>query len=434
MTPTGDWWAYFSGQMGVRVPSYVQHADVGTSCCVLNGPRGLMITPFWAFMNSTDGPVVNLYAPGTATVRSPGGQPVSLEIRGEYPVDDRVDIGVAVDKPEEFAIAFRIPGWSEKTEVAVNDQPVAVEPGTYAKVRRTWKAGDRVSIHFDMRGRIVRAPDNNGQIAITRGPVVLSLDNRLTPAVDGTAVIAGDGSTIELTPNPAAAKMIDAWMAFDAPFTVGGKTLALTLCDYADAGSPFGRDNTYRTWLPQPMDLSTVYSTGQTWNTLSHADHWTGVPPRPVRVDDPDHDLALAIQGAVATSDSEYGPEAGCTAKVIDGILATPEDFTNRWHSSVETPHPHWVQIKLAKPQKIGTVVIDFADPAGAAVDFHAVATVDGHDQTVLDVKGNKQTREFRADITPVTTDTFRLVIESSANPKYPNAAQVSEIQLFAPR
>ena len=63
MMPDGQWWAYFSGQMGVRVPSYVQHADVGLSCCVVNGPRGLMLTPFWAFMENADGPVINLLCP-----------------------------------------------------------------------------------------------------------------------------------------------------------------------------------------------------------------------------------------------------------------------------------------------------------------------------------------------------------------------------------
>ena len=434
MTPDGSWWAYFSGQMGVRVPSYVQHADVGTSCCVLNGPRGLMITPFWAFMNSSDGPVVNLYAPGTAKMRTPGGQSVSLDIRGDYPIGDQVDIAVTAEKSEEFTIAFRIPAWSQKNGLTVNDEPTAVAPGSYARIHRIWKTGDHVSIRFDMRGRIVQAPDNNGQIAIVRGPVVLSFDNRLTPSGGGSAVLAGDGSTVELAPNPAAAKRIDAWMAFDMLITVDGKAQNLTFCDYADAGSAFDQKNVYRTWLPQPFDLATLYKTGQAWNTLSHANHWTDVPPRPVRIDDPDHDLALAIHGAVATADSEYGPEAGCTAKVNDGILATPNDFTNRWHSSVDTPHPHWVQIKLPKAQKVGTVVINFADPAGAAVDFHAVAVVDGHDQTVLAVKGNNESRVFRADFTPVTTDTFRLVIESSANPKYPNAAQVSEIQLFAPK
>jgi hypothetical protein len=36
-----------------------------------------------------------------------------------------------------------------------------------------------------------------------------------------------------------------------------------------------------------------------------------------------------------------------------------------------------------------------------------------------------------RFDIGPLQTDTFRLVIRASANPQYPNAAQVGEIELL---
>lgn len=434
MTPRGDWWAYFSGQMGVRVPSYVQHADVGTSCCVLNGPRGLLITPFWAIMQSTDGPVINLFSPAKAKMRSPGGQNITIEIQGDYPVDDRTDILISLDKPEELTLGLRIPAWSQKTELTVNGNVTPTDPGSYASIHRLWKTGDRVSIHFDMRGRVVNAPDGNGQIAVLRGPVVLSLDNRLVPPTDGSAVIASGASPLtDLVPNPQKAARINAWMAFDVPFVVEGVKQNLTFCDYADAGSDFSQTNIYRSWLPQPLDLHNMYDCGQTWNTLSHAKQWTDVPPAPVRIDDTEHDLALAIHGAIATSDSEYGPEAGCTAKVNDGVLATAADFSNRWHSSVESPHPHWVQIKLARPAQIGTVVINFADPDGAAVEFRCLVSVDGVEREVLHVTDNQERRVYRAQITPVLTDTFRLIIESSANPKYPNAAQVSEIQLFAP-
>jgi DUF1680 family protein len=434
MTPRGDWWAYFSGQMGVRVPSYVQHADVGTSCCVLNGPRGLMITPFWAVMQGAKGPVVNLYSPGAVKVWTPTHQLASVGIDGNYPVDDHTDVTVSIEKPEAFPIGFRIPAWSGSTKLTVNGDAVAVTAGSYASVNRVWKTGDRVSIQFDMRGRVVSAPDGNGQIAIVRGPVVLSLDNRLVPATDATAVIKADAlPVVDLVPNPAAALKINALMAFDVPFIVNGVTQNLTFCDYADAGNEFSQKNIFRTWLPQPLNLQTVYKTRQTWNTLSHAPQWTDVPPAPVRVEDAEHDLALAIHGAVATSDSEYSQESGCTDKVNDGVLATAENFTNRWHSSVDSPHPHWVQIKLAHPDTIGTVIINFADPDGFAVDFKCLATVDGQEREILHVKKNQERRTYQARIDPVVTDTFRLVIESSANPKYPNAAQVSEIQLFAP-
>jgi uncharacterized protein len=411
MMPDGQWWAYFSGLMGVRVPSYVQHADVGLSCCVVNGPRGLMLTPFWAFMQNADGPVVNLYAPGTAQVGA-----VKLAINGDYPVIGHVEIRVTPAKSEEFTLTLRIPAWSEQTELKVNGETQAVTPG-YAKIRRTWRKGDRVALTFDMRGKVLEL---NNQVALQRGPVVLSLDNRLTPATAGQKTLDRQP---QLKPNPAAAKKTGAWMAFD----VGG----LTFCDYASAGNAFSEQNMFRTWLPQPLDLATVYDTGQTWQTLTHARTWTNPPkPRP-QVEDRKRDLALAANGATATSDSEYAKEPGCTRKVIDGVIATPEDFSNRWHSSLDQPHPHWVEVHLAKPAKVRRVIIHFADPAGYPVSFAGSVRFNGQERQVFDVTDSQETQTYQAKIEPVTAESFRLTVRASANPAYPNATQISEIELY---
>ncbi len=411
MMPEGQWWAYFDGLMGVRVPSYVQHADVGLSCCVVNGPRALMLTPFWAFMQNADGPVINLYAPGRAQVGD-----VTLEINGDYPVSDRVEIKVSPAKPETFTLTLRIPAWSERTQLKINGEPLLVTPG-YAKIHRLWHTGDRVTMTFDLRAKVVEL---NGQVALQRGPIVLSLDNRLTPAA--TNQITLDRNP-KLKPNPAAAEKIGAWLAFD----VGG----LTFCDYASAGNGFSEQNIFRTWLPQPLNLATVYQTGQTWQTLTHAPTWTNPPkPRP-HVENRATDLALAANGASATADSEYANEPGGTAKLIDGVIATPEDFSNRWHSALDQPHPHWVEVHLAKPSKISTVVIHFADPNGYPVSFTGTMRVGGQELEVMHVTDNHESQIYRAQIKPVTTDTFRLTIRASANSTYPNAAQLSEIELY---
>ncbi len=147
-------------------------------------------------------------------------------------------------------------------------------------------------------------------------------------------------------------------------------------------------------------------------------------------------DLALASQGAVATSDGELDREKGCTPRAIDGVIAGPNDFEGkRWHSALDTPHPHWVQVKLARPATIGRVVIRFADPAGRPVDFKGlVRGADGSEwKEVLAVQGYQDPRKFRRDIPPVVADTFRLVIEKSVNPVSLNAAQISEIELYPP-
>jgi hypothetical protein len=183
------------------------------------------------------------------------------------------------------------------------------------------------------------------------------------------------------------------------------------------------------------LDLGTGYDTGATWKTVSGT--WlTGRLEAPdlqaergVRLDD----LALASKGATVTADSEYAKEPSSPSKVIDGVIAGPWDFKNRWVSSLETPHPHWIEVKLKQPATIGSVVVRFADPAGYPTSFQGLVRVDGNDQPVFDVTGYKNPRYFSQTIGPVTTDTFRLVVRASANPAYRNAAQISEIELYPP-
>lgn len=53
--------------------------------------------------------------------------------------------------------------------------------------------------------------------------------------------------------------------------------------------------------------------------------------------------------------------------------------------------------------------------------------------QEVFTVTANQERRAYRAKFAPVVTNTFRLVIRSSANAALPNAAQISEIELYPP-
>ena len=63
--------------------------------------------------------------------------------------------------------------------VAVNGQPVPAKDLTdkgYVSIDRNWKKGDKVTIHFDMEARTVKANSkveaNRGRIAVERGPLV----------------------------------------------------------------------------------------------------------------------------------------------------------------------------------------------------------------------------------------------------------------------
>ncbi len=272
MMPEADWWAYFSPLSGQRIPSHFQHADVELSCCVANGPRGLLLTPRWAVMGAQDGLAVNLYCPGRAEHKLADGTRVTLVQQTEYPVEDTIVLTVTPEKKVKFALQLRIPAWSSKTSLEVNGKPIAVEAGRYASLERTWAAGDRIVLKLDLRGRAVSAPSGAPQYAVMRGPILLALDNRLEGPQDINVRLAVDQEGY-VALKPCASKPDQVWMAFEVPFDVrpkhyfGHHQTTLAMCDFASAGNEWSSENLFRVWLPQPLFLPHMYPT-ETWKVM----------------------------------------------------------------------------------------------------------------------------------------------------------------------
>ena len=292
MMPKGEWWAYNSPLNGERVPSNLQGSDL--SCCVSSGPRGLLITPEWAVMNDVkNGPVINLYSPGTASFKLTNGKSVSIIQETDYPVNNLINLNIQPENPSSFALKLRIPAWSKQSVLKVNGETISCKPGTYASIQRIWKKDDKVTLELDLRGRIIRAPSGAPQQAIMRGPVVLAMDNRLVPEQDSTVWLisqpykyetyipgngkgfispkynfppAGQDGYIDLKPITPPNKNIR--MAFDVSFIVRPWHFFLhhekhiIMCDFASAGNQWSADNLFRVWLPQPLFMGNIYSAG----------------------------------------------------------------------------------------------------------------------------------------------------------------------------
>jgi uncharacterized protein len=302
MTPGGEWWSYFSPLNGERIPSTIQHEDVGLSCCVANGPRALLLTPWWAVMKKGNGIAVNLFS--TLTSRQQlDSTTVTIDQQTAYPADSLTTMTVRVSHPAAFTIAFRIPSWSARSRLCINGKTVFCRPGTYVKLARTWFTGDKITLCLDMRGRLVPAPSGAPQLAVMRGPVVLALDNRLAPPEDsvvallpqpwrrGRTVMAGQDDQGYVLREPAAAAGtpqqyvtltpvqtdLPVRMAFEVSFLVRPSHFflhhekKLILCDYASAGNLFSADNLFRVWLPQPLFLRYAYPK-DTWK-LAYPDY-----------------------------------------------------------------------------------------------------------------------------------------------------------------
>ncbi len=275
-TPKGEWWSYYTGLMGERVPSHLQFPDVVMSCCVANGPRAMLLTPSWAVMSSPDGIAVNLYAPMKAELKTPRNQTFSLNLTTKYPIDEEVVATVKIPKNEYFSINLRIPEWSKQTVIKINGVLFnkSVVAGSYAILEREWSDKDRIEISLDMTSRIVDAPSGVPDAAIQRGPVVLAFDSRLVPFRHGVEVPPmyrytfmknkDNSIDVSLVQHPPVKEI---WMTFQVPvIDEAGVRHELPMCDYASAGNSWQEGNLFRVWIPQPFDFRHLYINNLGWS------------------------------------------------------------------------------------------------------------------------------------------------------------------------
>jgi DUF1680 family protein len=252
--PTGRWWTYNTPMDGVREASahtIVFQARAGTpelNCCSVNGPRGLGSLSEWAVMRAPDGLAVNYYGPFIFQGKLADHTPVALQIDTDYPLGKRVEIRVEPLASREFNLRLRIPAWSKTTPVRINrSAPTNAVAGGYLELNRRWKAGDRVTLDFDLQWRAVPGErDAAGKVSIYRGPLLLAYDQKLNEFDDAIPALDLEklGEARVWTRQKEEKDPLLPWIILEAPAQNG---TAVRLCDFASAGSAGTR---YRSWLP----------------------------------------------------------------------------------------------------------------------------------------------------------------------------------------
>jgi uncharacterized protein len=169
----------------------------GCSCCPPNIMRTLASLGGYFYAVRANNLFVNLYAPGTATA-TVAGIPVKLEQVTGYPWDGVVTCSVNPQKPANFTLNLRIPGWVRGQplpsdlytyddpapadwSVRVNGKPFAAEmKNGFAAITRQWQAGDTVLLDLPMPVRRVagnpKIAATRRQVALERGPIVYAFE------------------------------------------------------------------------------------------------------------------------------------------------------------------------------------------------------------------------------------------------------------------
>ena len=163
------------------------------ACCPSNITRFIPQIPGFIYATRDEALYVNLFAAGSASLNL-RGQKILVEQETHYPWEGDVQITIAPERPAEFGLLIRVPGWAlghpvpndlyrcldegkGRVSLRVNGQEIPLELSQgYAVIRRVWKAGDVVALEFPMLIRRVVAHqsvrNDEGRVALERGPLV----------------------------------------------------------------------------------------------------------------------------------------------------------------------------------------------------------------------------------------------------------------------
>jgi hypothetical protein len=192
------------------------------ACCPANLARLMAQLPGLVYARRPGEVFVNLFIGSDAHFEA-GETPLRIMQRTDYPWQGRVTLSVEPERPVEFTLAVRIPGWTRGAAMPGDlyrfaDQPVRLKPDTtddnampvpvvsgfsrtvedqptltlngkpvalaldrgYARITRRWQKGDVVLLDLPMPIRRVVAHDgvaeNRGKAAIERGPIVYAVE------------------------------------------------------------------------------------------------------------------------------------------------------------------------------------------------------------------------------------------------------------------
>jgi DUF1680 family protein len=130
------------------------------------------------YYKDNDGIYVSQFVPSRVTWNHEGAQ-ITIEQETAYPESETTSVTVHPSRNAEFTLAFRVPRWCEGATIECEGklQPIECRPGTWARLRRVWKSGDRVLIRLPMHP-VLRAVDRQhpNRVALMQGPLVLVQD------------------------------------------------------------------------------------------------------------------------------------------------------------------------------------------------------------------------------------------------------------------
>jgi DUF1680 family protein len=146
-------------------------------CCQANAPR---ITPMLAervvMATPEGGFAIPFFAPSVSKVTAKNGRVVTISLETQYPFDENVNIRMKTDGAKvAFPLLLRIPGWCNGAKIRINSRNISgkYEAGSWARLERKWKSGDKVELTLPMEVKTGFWKDRG--VFVERGPLLYCL-------------------------------------------------------------------------------------------------------------------------------------------------------------------------------------------------------------------------------------------------------------------
>lgn len=154
-----------------------------SNCCPPNTVRTLAEVSNYMYSINEEGVYVDMYGGNTLQTKLKNGGTIKLEQQTDYPWDGTITITLKEVPAKDMSLFLRIPGWCQQATLTVNSRPVQETPvsGAYLKVKRQWKAGDKLTLKLDMPATLVESnplvEETRNQVAVKRGPLVYCMES-----------------------------------------------------------------------------------------------------------------------------------------------------------------------------------------------------------------------------------------------------------------
>jgi DUF1680 family protein len=146
-------------------------------CCTFHGLRAFPDV-FRAAFHADPGRLgYDLPVEGQGTVEG-------LTVQADSTLEQNATVTLTVTKSDgrELALRLRQPAWAFALELELNRRPLTGKTTNDSlEIRRAWKRGDTLTIHYPLRARLVPDPQDAGKVALVRGPWFLGVNKRNTP-------------------------------------------------------------------------------------------------------------------------------------------------------------------------------------------------------------------------------------------------------------